>query len=44
MSKTESETQKRVLKCAKETTSLKGVAGNFNGALLRELRATAKND
>ena len=35
MVKTDSKTQTRVLKCWKETTSLKGVAGNCNGTLSR---------
>ena len=35
LSKTESKTQKRVLKCGKETRSLKEVAGNCNRALPR---------
>ena len=33
LSKKESKTQRRVLACGKETTSLKGVAGNCNGTM-----------
>ena len=34
VSKTESKTPKRILKCGKETTSLNGVAGNCNIVLM----------